>query len=553
MAERRDDPQTGGGRHRHRATPEALVSWTVAAFLAVTVLVPLVSAVRTAGAPAGPAAGAPLIRSFLHSLLLAGCVAVLGSGLALCTALVAQSLAPRGRHLLDILVCAPAVVPPGAVAAGVLAAAGNAGWLHLPLTRSPVHGFVGMTCAMLLAFLPLAHLIDRAALRTLDPRTLEGARMSGAGPGRVLLHVVLPHLAPAVALGATVLLVTSMSDPAIPAVLRGLTPNIAHLALDTTTGWGEDAVAARASLLVALPALLLLPVLAASRSRLSAAWAPGARSPRPEMPTGAARVAVLLPATLHALVSTTLVATILVGALRSLRDPLLGRILRDAVGAVSSTLGLSGLACLLCLPLAVGTVWATRSPRRRGPRPSHLVLALLVLPGTTVGIAFSLALRVPHSLGPLRLPALVGGAAPVGGLIGIVLMLMTVALPLLHLGLGALWDAVPRGVVESARDAGASTTGLLFVVLLPSTGLLVGALAAVALGRCLVSVVPLAYVTSPDTALVVSRVLDLTDHSRTPEVFLLAVLTASVAAAMLALAQTALGQVLPRLGGGTRA
>lgn len=528
------------------------MSWTVGALLAVTVVVPLTAVVRSAGAAAGPAAGAPLIRSFLHSLLLAGSVAVLGSGLALCTALTAQSLAPRGRHLLDVLVCAAAVVPPGAVAAGVLAAAGNAGWLHLPLTRSPVHGFAGMTCAMLLAFLPLAHLINRAALRTLDPRTLEGARMSGAGPGRVLLHVVLPHLAPAVALGATVLLVTSMSDPAIPAVLRGLTPNIAHLALDTTTGWGADAVAARASLLVALPALLLLPVLVRSGSRLSAAWAPGARSPRLELPAGATKVWVLLPTALHSLASAALVATILLGALHTARDPHPGRVLGDAVGAVISTLGLSGLACLLCLPLATGTVWATRSPRRRGPRPSHLVLAFLVLPGTTVGIAFSLALRVPHSLGPVRVPALVGGTAPSGGAIGIVLMLMTVALPMLHLGIGALWDAVPRGVVDSARDAGAGTARLLFVVLLPSTGLLVGALAAVALGRCLVSVVPLAYVTSPDTALVVSRVLDLTDHSRTPEVFLLAVLTASVAALMLTLAQTALGRVLPRLGGGPR-
>lgn len=544
------DPHTAaaGTPARHGG----VVTGLLVAFLTVTVLLPLVLVVATATGGAGSADGGPLLGSFLHSLVLATTVAAAGSALALCTSLVAQSLAPRWRHLVDLVVCAPAVLPPPGVAAAVLATAGNAGWLHPPLTRSPVHGTVGMAWAMLLAFVPLAHLLDRAALRTLDPRTLEAASMSGAGAARILRRVVLPHIAPAVALGACVLLTTAMSDPSVPAVLRGRTPNLAHLALDTTTGWGQDAVAARAALAIAVPALLLLPGLALFRSRLAGVWVPGSHSPRPTLPGGPRGALLRVPALVHVALSLCALGTVLTGATTALAAPRGGDALADALGVVSSTVLLSGAACALALPLAVATVWTVRSGRHTRRGAGRLVLWLTVLPGTTVGIAFSLAYRVPPTVLGVRLPALVGGASLADGSVGIVLMLMTVALPVLHVGLGALWDAVPRSVLESARDAGAGKSRLVLSVVLPSTGLLLGALAAATLGRCLVAVVPLAYVTSPDAALVVTRVLDLTDHSRGPETFLVSTLTAAVAGVLLALVQAAHGHLLPRLEGMSR-
>lgn len=518
-------------------------------FLGVTLVAPLAWVVHTAAGPADTSAGLPLLRSFLHSLALAGTVAVVGSLLALCTAVTAQSLGPRGRHLLDVVVCVPVAVPPGALAASVLATAGNAGWLPHPGRISAVHGLFGMVWAMLVMLVPLAHLLCRAALRTLDPRTLEGAAISGASPLRVLRAVVLPHVTPAVVIGATVLLVAAMSDPAVPAVLRGRTPNLAHLALDTTAGWGQDAVAARAALLLATPALLLVPALLLFRTRFSTAWEPGARSARLDLPAGAVRAAVLVPTLIHVLVCLAALVTLFVQTLPLLFGAHRWRALGEALGVSLSTLGLSVLACLIALPLAAGSVWLQRHPTRHIPRPAQLLLLLAVLPGTTVGICFSLAARVPRSLGPLHLPALVGGASPTGGVLGILLMLMTIALPVLYVGVRALWDAVPRAVRDSARVSGVGQRALLLVVVLPSAGVLSAALAAVAVGRCMVSVVPLAYVTSPDTALVVSRVLDLTDHSRTPEACLVGLLTAVLTALLFTLTQAVVAHLLPRLGG----
>jgi ABC-type Fe3+ transport system permease subunit len=530
-------------RARLRSASAALARAAGTAALVVLTLlvvaVPLARTILLAG-QATSTGIAPLLRSAGGSLLLAVLVCLLGSLLALGAALATRTAPRAARPVLVALACAPAALPPGAVAASVLDAAGPSGWIPVG-GAAGVHGLLGMTWAMTVAFAPTAYLLDLLVLTRLDSRVLEAAACAGAGTRRLLGGIVVPHLRPALVVGAVLLVVAAVSDPSVPAVLRGRMPNLAHLGLDTAGGWGQDALAARSALLLAVPGLataLLLPGLGPSIRRT------GVPGSAPALPGSVGR-SLLRVAAAPALVLLGLnalcLSTVLLGATHALLGEGGEAAIASGGSVVATTLLHAGAACLLGLPLAWFGCFGRGGPPRWSGRMARAIMSLLlVLPGTTVGIAFSLAYRVPPHLGAFRLPPLVGGSAAAGGSVTIVLMYMTVALPLLHLGIDLLARSVSHDTVDVLRSSGVPTMRVVRHGVLPRLAPLIAGLAAAVVAHCLVAVVPLVYTTAPESPLVATRTLDLADHFLRDQVFLLAALTGVVAALLLAAVAAAL-------------
>lgn len=137
------------------------------------------------------------------------------------------SLTPlRARHWLVFGFVIQALLPPQVVALAWLQ-------LWLPLRNlliavgfeslqgvaNPLQSPGGIILLLGLHYAPLVFLTLRAGLLNLPAEVVEAARVSGAGPWRVLLRVILPLLAPALVAGAALAFVSSIGNFGIPAFL----------------------------------------------------------------------------------------------------------------------------------------------------------------------------------------------------------------------------------------------------------------------------------------------------------------------------------------------
>ena len=224
-----------------------LVGWPV-----VRMATQAFAALATASTPG-------LGRTAAFSTGLSLTVTVLATALGLALALTARTLPIRPRRLLDAVIGGFLLVPPYTVAAAVVAVGGRGG--RLAAVLPDVYGLPGMALAMVLAHLPIAYLVIRVAWRVVDPHLVEMARVHGARAGEVFRLVLLPPLRAPLGVTAALMFVSTLSDPSIPAVLRGRVPTLAHTAYIEVIAWGGEGTASLIAVLLALPVLPLLLVL----------------------------------------------------------------------------------------------------------------------------------------------------------------------------------------------------------------------------------------------------------------------------------------------------
>ena len=166
---------------------------------------------------------APLLASTLGAAL-AGTAgaAFLGASLAW---LAVRTDVP-GRRSLDVVAIMPLFVPPlvGAFAWDILASP-RSGILNIvlrslgaPFTLN-IYTFSGVAFAYAIYYAPYIYLFVAAALRNMDATLEEAAFMSGAGRAKVLLHITLPLVAPALLSSSLLVFVLLIELFAIPAVL----------------------------------------------------------------------------------------------------------------------------------------------------------------------------------------------------------------------------------------------------------------------------------------------------------------------------------------------
>lgn len=220
------------------------IAWTVALGLGLAAPVGLTALVALAGT-AG--AGAPDSLLALWSASLWRSAQVVGVVVPLALLIGGPAAWSFRRHpfpgsrLLEAAVLVPLAVPGVALAFGLLLSAGA-------LPR-----FWLLAAAHLAYTVPLVVTMVGNAVDRLDPRLEAAARSLGAGRGEALRAVVLPLLAPAVALSS--LLVFAVSWGELNASFFLSTPLVRTFpaALYTTYGTSSFPVAAAATLVCLLP------------------------------------------------------------------------------------------------------------------------------------------------------------------------------------------------------------------------------------------------------------------------------------------------------------
>lgn len=159
--------------------------------------------------------------------------AVLAGGVAGATVVIAVPFAwlttrtdLPGRRLWATLAIMPLIIPSYVGALTVVSALGPRGlvqqWLEpLGVERLPeIYGFWGAWLTLTLFTYPYVFLSVRAALRGLDPALEEASRCLGHGPWRAFFTCVLPQLRPAVAAGALLAALYTVSDFGVVTLLR---------------------------------------------------------------------------------------------------------------------------------------------------------------------------------------------------------------------------------------------------------------------------------------------------------------------------------------------
>lgn len=513
-----------------------LVLGAAGAGAGAVVLWPLVRAAVRAAEVMGSASVPGLGRTIIISAGLAAAATAIGTVLALAAALVARTLPRVPRRVLDVMIAGILAVPPFAVAGAVLAAGGRSGWLAHVLPD--VYGVPGLLAAMVLAHLPIPYVTARVAWRAIDPRLIEAARVNGARMRDIVRLVLLPPVSAPLSVAMALMAVTALSDPSIPAVLRGRVPTLAHTAYTEVVAWGDDGIAALIACLLALPLVPLLLVKARERAEphLMGGWLSGKASPRLALPSsGLLLVARLLTAALVGaillLAGTALITTLSAG-------PVLGP---GTMRIVATTARLSLIALVLAVPAGLATAWAAGAgPARLGRVIDGAQVALLLLPGTTLGIAFFLAYRLGTPTPVGTVPPLVGGASAWAGSAAIIAVFTATTVPMVHLAARAARGQLSALERESARVLGMSPRRITTRLVLPQVGTAVVAMAGVAVARNLVSVAPVVFVATPDAPMVPAHALDLLDRMELAQVFALTAVVALPTAALMTLIAAAI-------------
>lgn len=227
------------GVARPRLSRDTLIQYLVFAALVVFIVGPLIPVVYQS-LVAGPlyrADGVLTLDNFTNLLADPEFHAVIGNSLslaALCTlltlviavptaVLVVRSRMPFGRSLALGLQW-PFFVSPLVLALGWIIVYGPAGFVSIQVKQ--LIGFVpwelysipGMALTQAVAFAPIAYVFCANALRQADSSLENAARVSGAGPLRVVFHVILPMLRPPIAYAALLTFTASLESLSIPLI-----------------------------------------------------------------------------------------------------------------------------------------------------------------------------------------------------------------------------------------------------------------------------------------------------------------------------------------------
>jgi putative spermidine/putrescine transport system permease protein len=186
------------------------------------------------------------------SLLIAGIVTAVNILLAVPAANALSRNKFTGKWLAEAIIFAPIVIPPFVAVMGI-----HLTFLRLGLTET----IFGVVLAHLSPTLPYMVRAVMISYNTLSVDWEDQARMLGAGPGSRFFHVVLPHLMPGIAAGASLSILISLSQYLITFLIgSGQVVTLPILLFPFISG-GDPAIASAYSLLFAGMAILTLLVM----------------------------------------------------------------------------------------------------------------------------------------------------------------------------------------------------------------------------------------------------------------------------------------------------
>ncbi|CEG21762.1 Putative 2-aminoethylphosphonate transport system permease protein PhnV [Planococcus massiliensis] len=186
------------------------------------------------------------------SLLIAFIVTAINIILAVPAANALVRYPLKGRWLFEAIIFAPIVIPPFVAVLGI-----HLTFLRFGLTET----IFGVVLAHLSPTLPYVVRAAMTSYNTLSIDWEDQARMLGAGPLSRFYHVVLPHLLPGIAAGASLSILISLSQYLITFIIgSGQVMTLPILLFPFISG-GDPAIASAYSLVfagMAVAALLIL-------------------------------------------------------------------------------------------------------------------------------------------------------------------------------------------------------------------------------------------------------------------------------------------------------
>ena len=186
------------------------------------------------------------------SLLIAGIVTAVNILLAVPAANALSRNKFTGKWLAEAIIFAPIVIPPFVAVMGI-----HLTFLRLGLTET----IFGVVLAHLSPTLPYMVRAVMISYNTLSVDWEDQARMLGAGPFSRFFHVVLPHLMPGIAAGASLSILISLSQYLITFLIgSGQVVTLPILLFPFISG-GDPAIASAYSLLFVGMAILILLVM----------------------------------------------------------------------------------------------------------------------------------------------------------------------------------------------------------------------------------------------------------------------------------------------------
>lgn len=160
----------------------------------------------------------------------------------------------RGRRLVELVLLAPLVVPPFALAMGLTLELLLLGRLGVPL----YHSWLGVALGHAVLAVPYAARIVQAGAEGLGVEAECAARSLGASPLRAFWHVTLPGLAPAIVLASLSAFLVSLGMYLVTFMLGGGLVQTLPIVLVTQLSNLSRPAAAVTSVLLLLPGLIYL-------------------------------------------------------------------------------------------------------------------------------------------------------------------------------------------------------------------------------------------------------------------------------------------------------
>lgn len=355
------------------------------------------------------------------------------------------------------LLTTPYIVPPYIAALAWITLADPAiGFLNAPFGEGSgifdIFSMNGLIWVMGLSFYPYVFLTVRAALESADPSLEDAARMSGAGPWRVVKDVAFPLVRPALLSSGGLVFMATASAFGAP-VLIGNRAGIDFLSTRVVDLWNDDlqGITRASSLACVLFAFALVPMLLRARHH---AVLTGKASQPTLVRLGRARRPVQWALCMLVLVAVVLPigAVALTACLRFAGDLSLSNLTLEKFGEVLGTaanakalwnsLWLAGLAATICVALGFLIAWLQVKTRLRG---RNLLAGLAALPLATPGSVLAIGLFL-FWVGPVTLVYTVWIL-----LIAYIAKHVALATRAIAEGVGAVDDALP----DAARMSGA--------------------------------------------------------------------------------------------------
>lgn len=217
-------------RHRYRSGNAPVMIWLPAVIVSLLLLLPIVYLIIRA-ADAGDTVWSLIFRErtaiiWWNTIRLAVGVGVTAIAIAVPLAWLVSRTDIPFRRFWSTIAALPLVIPSYAGALAVIGALGPRGfvqgWLEpIGVEELPsIYGYPGAWAMLSLFTYPYVFLAVRAMLRQMDPALEEASQSLGRGTLRTLLTVTAPRLRPAIAAGALLAMLYTVSDFGVVTLMR---------------------------------------------------------------------------------------------------------------------------------------------------------------------------------------------------------------------------------------------------------------------------------------------------------------------------------------------